>query len=398
MQIKTVKSSCLFLVVQLVLLVLPSCTRSAAPTLPASQGSQITAGESALSSAVILSPTLKPTRTPTPIPSPTPKPEPATFDNTCSLMGQTVELEGILHLPDEISCTTTGSPNTCTVELIDPDRDGTLIVDLNVSANSSLPKNMMAELPWYYDYSDFRVKTAAGEMVGEGALVRVSGVVAPPIPTSAGETGCSLAQVNLIRKIDGLSLAAVEKLIRSDLNEAVEKGWLSATISGIGLSQIEVRLQSLVDTDLELSIPPGTIFESRSPDVQNMVLRRGTLVVLKPRAEISLDLEVSCANMDLEEPTSSNQFSISREGASADLLRLLSWQDYPFESLRVQQFAVWTITDNPERAGYARLSNLDGGEGSGPDEGELEAIYTLFRQAGIDPSQYQAFSAETSDR
>ena len=47
-----------------------------------------------------------------------------------------------------------------------------------------------------------------------------------------------------------------------------------------------------------------------------------------------------------------------------------------------------TITDNPPRDGYRGLGYF--GVGYPPDEDDLEAIRTLFEEAGIPAENYQA--------
>jgi hypothetical protein len=114
---------------------------------------------------------------------------------------------------------------------------------------------------------------------------------------------------------------------------------------------------------LNFAIEPGTVFESQSGGVQNMVLRQGTVVVLKPQAEVSLELEVSCANMELKQPSDQDAFIISQGATPDDLLKLLNLAEFRFENQRVQQFSIWTISDNPARSDYTGITDeyLHGG-------------------------------------
>jgi len=57
---------------------------------------------------------------------------------------------------------------------------------------------------------------------------------------------------------------------------------------------------------------------------------------------------------------------------------------------RVQQFAVWTITNNPKRNGYVGLTSGFSVFGSGPDDEEIDAIRHLFDMADIDMGKYRA--------
>ena len=337
-------------------------------------------------------PTRAASATPVPPTRVPPTPEPITYDTICSHIGRTTSIEGILRLPDEIACTSGGSPDWCTVHLVDVDREGIMVIGLNMQAGDFDPgNNYMADLPMSYEIPDFRVRTQDGELVGAGDLVKVTGQVTSPLLGSASgeEINCSLEAVNKIEHVERLTLQGPEKLTPTNLVDAILNGWVIASISGDGLSQIDISLKPQVDFGLELEIEPGTIFEAQSGGVQNMVLRRGTVVVLKPDVEISLELEVSCANMELKEPSQGDTFMVN-VGASGDLVKLLELPELRFESIRIQQFAIWTITDNPSRADYTGITDQEG-VGSGPTDAEFLRIQDLFERAGIDPAQYQAY-------
>ena len=79
---------------------------------------------------------------------------------------------------------------------------------------------------------------------------------------------------------------------------------------------------------------------------------------------------------------------ISTTRSTANLRALVNAPSFAEADFRVQQFAVWTLTDNPTRTGYVGIGSL--GVGSGPDADELAEIKALFKEAGIDPSKYRA--------
>jgi hypothetical protein len=60
------------------------------------------------------------------------------------------------------------------------------------------------------------------------------------------------------------------------------------------------------------------------------------------------------------------------------------------ETYRVQQFAIWTITDNPARGEYIGIGTF--GLGTRPSDEEMNEIRYLFETAGIATGQYQALS------
>ncbi len=121
-----------------------------------------------------------------------------------------------------------------------------------------------------------------------------------------------------------------------------------------------------------------------------MVVRRQTVVFLSGAgASRSVEIPVACANMQLGVPEETDQFTISTAPSADDLMKLLVLPGFLDEPFRVQQFAIWTITDNPARGGYVGLGYF--GVGSGPDDEEMQRIRALFEQAGIPTDRYQAF-------
>jgi hypothetical protein len=120
-----------------------------------------------------------------------------------------------------------------------------------------------------------------------------------------------------------------------------------------------------------------------------MMVRRPRVVELPSRgSKESLTLSVACANMELNAPEESDHFAVNTAPVPKDLIKLLNLPAFLEEPFRVQQFAIWTITDNPPRGGYVGLGYF--GVGSGPDEEEMQRIRALFQQAGIPTDRYQA--------
>ena len=124
------------------------------------------------------------------------------------------------------------------------------------------------------------------------------------------------------------------------------------------------------------------MFEPASASTQTMVVRTGELIPLKAGSSVTEELDVACAQMHLDGPGSSDSFSLKVDVSLSDLIDLLELADFSQEDFRVQQFAIWTITDNPGRIAYVGLGSF--GTGSGPSDEELNRIYTLFSKAGID--------------
>ena len=104
-----------------------------------------------------------------------------------------------------------------------------------------------------------------------------------------------------------------------------------------------------------MEIEAGTIFPSDAAGVQNMVVRKESFVYVTPEVEAEIELEVSCANMNKKQPRRDDIFTVLPDLAPQDLSNLIKLAEFAFEPLRVQQFSVWTITDNPSRDGYVSL-------------------------------------------
>src|SRR3990170_7702427 len=118
---------------------------------------------------------------------------------------------------------------------------------------------------------------------------------------------------------------------------------------------------------------PRSSSSARPRERRERVLR---LVRRRPAAGRSRGRTGSCGDA----------FTISTGAASARLLRLLAVPDFADASFRGQQFAVWTITDNPARTGYVGLGSF--GVGSGPSNDEMAEIKALFKKAGLDVTDY----------
>lgn len=176
------------------------------------------------------------------------------------------------------------------------------------------------------------------------------------------------------------------------LDEAEARGLAQVDVTGVGLTSIRIDLQSTSTDPLNVSISPGTIFEAQSAGTQNMVVTKQRDVYLSSYGSSkAVTVPAACANMELDVPDEGDTFGRIRRTPSEDLLKLLSLPDFSDETTRVQQFAVWTITDNPDtRFDYRGLRTSLQSWGSGPDEDEILRIQTLFKEAGISTYKYPA--------
>ena len=158
-------------------------------------------------------------------------------------------------------------------------------------------------------------------------------------------------------------------------------GLLTANVRGISLESIEVEVSLKVDESIELSILPGTTFLAPSPDLQTMVVRHQMYIFLEDKDEVSLEVDVACANMRLDAPSGGEAYIVKIEPPAEELRKLMGLPEFQDASFRLQQFAIWTITDNPAKSQYVGLGT--GGEGSLPSNIELQTIASWFEAAGL---------------
>ncbi len=212
------------------------------------------------------------------------------------------------------------------------------------------------------------------------------------------DTGPSDEEIDKIRSLFGKAGIPTEEYrvlqppVYVELIEAQNMGLVEVSAYGTGsINRIQMSLTSNSDDVLEVAILPGTIFISSAAGVQSMVVIAEKLVLLDPYEAVeSVNIDAACANMELDAPEESNSLVLSMTPASGDLVLLLNLPEFHDETLRVQQFAIWTITDNPERGGYMGIATGFAIFGTGPRDEEIERIRVLFEKADISIDKYQA--------
>jgi hypothetical protein len=173
-----------------------------------------------------------------------------------------------------------------------------------------------------------------------------------------------------------------------ELAEALASGLVVMTADGRNLQQLELSLDSLADESLTVVVPAGSLFKPGASGTQSMLVISAAWVILEPGAHSDVTLDVACAAMHRDTPGSGDSFTLATKPIKADLAKLLATPGFPAAGFRVQQFAIWTITNDPARDGYVGLGTF--GVGSGPSDAEIREIKALFREAGIDTGSYRA--------
>lgn len=175
-----------------------------------------------------------------------------------------------------------------------------------------------------------------------------------------------------------------------ELRQALADGRVSVTGTGDGLQSLDLQLTSQTGVDLEVTIEAGTLLEPRAGGTQRMVVTQTQTEWLAAYDSTTASLDVACVEMHQDQPTGDDSFHVLPEPTTGDLTLLLKAPEFNDASDRVQQFAVWTITNNPRRNDYVGLKSGFDIFGSGPDDEEIGAIRDLFDAAGIDTGSYRA--------
>ncbi|MEX1169188.1 MAG: hypothetical protein WEE50_03490 [Chloroflexota bacterium] len=184
------------------------------------------------------------------------------------------------------------------------------------------------------------------------------------------------------------TLASAEPPV--DLRAAVDAGKVVVSGRGMGLQNLEITLTSRETQSLRLAVEAGTVFRPGVAATQTMVTIAPQVVTLAPGETRALTLDVACAAMHLDQPGTTDQFTLDPAPALAAMSSLIHVPDFAGQTFRVKQFAIWTITDNPTRDGYVQLGTF--GIGSGPSDAEIDTIRQLFIKAGLNPSAYLALA------
>lgn len=173
------------------------------------------------------------------------------------------------------------------------------------------------------------------------------------------------------------------------LAEASRQKLISWKAGGAGLTTVELQISSRAKEKIRIEIPEGVIFVSANGSVQNMVVRTAGSANLYPGRTESLRISAACINMHRQTPRANHGFQSGLKMADGDLETLLKSPDFAGTGFRIQQYAIWTITDNPGRGEYPGISSS--GSGGGPSKEELMQVRRLLESAGVRVERYRAF-------
>lgn len=169
--------------------------------------------------------------------SATPAPDvPLTLDQACEYYDKVVEVEGRLELPQDLTCSTE-EPFTCRVELSDPYWTNSVYLDIPVHRGSgNPPATYMAELIDEYTRGDFYIATSDNRKARDGNFISVKG-------KETGGASCTIIAIESITVLDRLVIDVGINLKSLTLQKAITDGVVVATITGRGLSQVEISIK-----------------------------------------------------------------------------------------------------------------------------------------------------------
>jgi hypothetical protein len=186
-----------------------------------------------------------------------------------------------------------------------------------------------------------------------------------------------------------------DAVAKIELNEAYSKGLVEFHAHGSGsITSFEINLSSKSKKALNVLVLPGSIFTCSTPFVQSMIVRAEETISLQPKETIdSYVIKAACMNMDLSVPMRGHELTLSTSAANEDLIKLVQLTAFQNQGFRLQQFAVWTITNNPTNVDeYKGISSGYYPFGTGPGKEDIDTIRVLFESGGIDTDKYYALS------
>ncbi|MCI0339508.1 MAG: hypothetical protein L0226_18195 [Acidobacteria bacterium] len=172
------------------------------------------------------------------------------------------------------------------------------------------------------------------------------------------------------------------------LREAVARGLIEVFGDDFDIESVRINILSKASMPLEITIDAGTVFE-KAPSGK-MIIKEMRIVTLPVHGNRQ-SINVNAADMGLcrcSDVDESDKLTVSQSSPPAEIRKLLELPEFREEDARLQQFAIWTITDNPTRNGYCKID--EGGIVTSIELEGIERIRYIFEQAGISTKKYRA--------
>ena len=181
------------------------------------------------------------------------------------------------------------------------------------------------------------------------------------------------------------------------LREAVEKGELRVTPRGNDLNAVVLELELVGTEPLEVTIPAGLYLRSDSETYQNMIVTKAQTITVRAGSPAQARLAAACVNMHRSIPRKSQGFTLgwTHPTMANKMARLLALPEFQQAGSSLQQYAIWTLTDNPSSTGYVRIVRGPAVPLFGNPElsqETKEGIRQLFEKAGFALDNYRLFN------
>jgi outer membrane protein assembly factor BamD (BamD/ComL family) len=130
--------------------------------------------------------------------------------------------------------------------------------------------------------------------------------------------------------------------------DLVSENKVEVEVKGSDITGVTVSVRKLVPNNINVQIPPGTFFISNSSSSQNMVTRRNKNIVLVDNKWHDYNIEAGCANRIRDIPGADDRFNVQRSPNQQELEILMKVLSKENTSSKVEQAAIWVVTDNAD--------------------------------------------------
>jgi hypothetical protein len=131
------------------------------------------------------------------------------------------------------------------------------------------------------------------------------------------------------------------------LNKAIKDGFVKSDVKSLGGYSgdcLTLTLKNLKSVPISILIPSGTIFEAADPEVQNLIVVKERLIVLKSNESKSTVLIGFCSNAPKKSPPVGIVYK-PIDSASQNLKKISEYLNKSEFSEHAVQSAIWCVTD-----------------------------------------------------
>ncbi|MDB5340964.1 MAG: hypothetical protein JWN70_6583 [Planctomycetaceae bacterium] len=195
-----------------------------------------------------------------------------------------------------------------------------------------------------------------------------------------------------------------------DIRDALTQGLVAVEAKGDGLEALSVSLKCTTDAEVKIIVPLATRFAPAKAGPQDMVVLEPKVIKLNKRDDNAfVSLSVACATMARGTPGPGDRMVLAHSRGTLELRKLISSPAFAKAPFEIRQYAIWTVTDNPQKTGYTGIGTQgvpggliialpagigDGAGSGGPSAAERAAVGKLMDAAGIYKGRYAAFRNE----